>query len=207
MFCLVYIDDIVIYSKTFDEHLIHLERILQRFFDAHFTFNLPKCRLFLKEFDHLGHLLSAQGIKPNPDKIAALQEMSAPTDLKQLQSFLGLANWFRRFVPSFAKLSAPLTDLLKHSTTWLWTEACQTAFEALKTVLASAPVMGFPDPSKPYVLVVDASNRQIGASSMQSVDDLLRPIYYLSRTLDVHEVKYSVSEKECLALAWAIKSL
>ena len=155
----------------------------------------------------MGHVLSADGIRPNPDKILALQQIASPTDVKSLQSFLGLANWFRRFIKDFAAISDPLTKLLHKDATWNWTEECEAAFIQLKQSLTSPPLIIFPDPTKPYVLVVDASNRQIGAALLQQVDQQLQPVYYLSRTLDVHETKYSVSEKECLALVWAIKQL
>ena len=141
-FCLVYIDDVVIFSKTFSEHINQLETIFKRLVKANLTLT-PKCKFLMNEFDHLGHVVSKEGIRPNPKKVQVLQQMAPPTSVKALQRLLGLANWFWKFVPNFTEIVHPLLHLTRKDSPWNWSEDCQTAFQLLKDKLTHADIMAF----------------------------------------------------------------
>ena len=214
LFVLVYIDDCIIFSKNFSEHLNHLRAVLERLRKANLTAKLKKCRFVQKELQHLGHIVSADGIKPNPAKVSAIQNIQPPTSLKELQQFLGACNFWRKFIPGYSALAAPLYALLKADipqknwdTRHIWTADCQHAFEALKHALTHEPLLIYPDESQPYVLMTDASDKQIGGVLLQERDGGLKPIHYLSRMLHGYELNWTVSEKECAALSWCIKQL
>ena len=204
---LVYIDDLIVFGKTWDEHLQRLQTVLDRLKIAGLTVNLSKCSFGMQEVHHLGHVVSNRGIAPDPRKIQAVIGMEPPKTVKQMQQFLGMLNWFRKFVPRFSETAAPLYQLTKKEHTWEWTTACAEAFEELKRALTSAPILLLPDPRQPFVLMTDASDKQIGAVVLQRSphDHELHPVVYQSRTLDIHQARYATIEKECLALVWAIQ--
>jgi hypothetical protein len=204
-FTLVYLDDIVIFSKSVESHLLHLQQVLQHLVTANLTLNLKKCQFMTQTFSYLGHLIDQHGIHPNPDKVAALRQLSPPTNRQQLMQFLGLANWFKRFIPNLAQMASTLYPLVSKQATWTWTVQEQTAFDQIKTSLTSNACVKFPDFTKTFVLVCDASDKQIGAVLLQPYDRDLYPIYYYSHVLDKHQQSYSVTEKECLAIVLAIK--
>ena len=162
----------------------------------------------MREFDHLGHIVSQEGIRPNPAKVHILLNMAIPADVAHLQRFLGLANWFRRFIPNYAATASPLYNLLNKNVQWNWNSECDNAFQTLRHQLTSAPLVIFPDMNKPFVLTVDASDQQLGAALLQenSVGQL-QPITYLSRTLTPAERNYPIPEKECLTVVWALSKL
>ena len=204
---LVYIDDLIIFGRTFDEHLQRLDVVLSRLEAAGLTVNLAKCCFAMTEVHHLGHIISAKGIQPEPKKVEAVGRMVAPKNVKGVQQFLGMMNWFRKFIPKFSETAAPLNHLTKKATDFQWTEECEGAFQRLKELLVKAPILSLPDPRRPFVLMTDASDKQIGAVLLQKdlSDDELHPISYLSRTLDAHQARYATIEKECLALVWAVQ--
>ena len=205
-FTLVYLDDIIIFSSSLEEHFQHIQQVLQILAKANLTVNLPKCKFFQTSFTYLGHLIDAHGIRPNPEKVKALRDLSPPTTRTQLMSFLGLVNWFRRFIPHLAELTSSLSPLTSKSTQWTWTPDHDAAFTALKTALSADSFVRFPDFSQPFILACDASNHQVGAVLLQQFDAALQPVYYFSKTLDTHQQKYSVTEKECLAIVLAVKT-
>ena len=203
---LIYIDDIILFSKSVDEHLKHLEEVFQRLRDANLKLNPKKCEFAKQELEYLGHLVTPNGIKPCPSKIQAVKEFPVPKNLKQLRSFLGLANYYRRFINNFAQIAYPLNQLTKKSIKFVWASECQEAFDKLKRALTSAPILTYPDFTKEFHLFVDASSTGIGMALAQiSVDGLEKVIAYNGRNFTQAETNYSTTERECLALIEGIK--
>ena len=204
-FALAYLDDIVVFSDDMEQHLCHLHMVLSKIQQANLTVNLTKCRFCTTQFQYLGHIVSADGIKPDPVKVQALQNMVPPTNVKQLQRFLGLLNWFRRFIKDRAEIISPLTQLLSKSVSFTWGPPQQEAFDTARRSLSADTIVRFPNFAKPFVLSCDASDKQIGAVLLQQYGENLEPIFFYSKLLDVHQQKYSTTEKECLAVIKAIK--
>ena len=207
--CFVYIDDILIASRTFEEHLQHLTEVIDRLRKAGLKLKPRKCRFLCEEVSYLGHIISAQGVSPDPGKIDKVKRFPVPHDVTQVRQFLGLASYYRRFVPQFAKIAAPIHGLLKKENAFVWTSECETAFRKLKEeALTSAPILAYPKfgPECEFVLETDASYVGLGAVLSQSQDDgKLHPIAYASRSLDQHEKNYAVTELETLAIVWAVR--
>ena len=160
--CLIYIDDIIIFSRSFDDHMANLHLVFSRLRDAHIKLKASKCHFAFSKISYLGHIVSRDGIQPNPDKISAVQDFPIPKRVKDVRSFLGLANYYRRFIEHFSKIAKPLTQLLQKNVKFQWTDECQNAFDRLKNALVSAPILSYPDFSKPFELYVDASNDGLG---------------------------------------------
>ncbi|GJP49627.1 hypothetical protein CLOM_g8813, partial [Closterium sp. NIES-68] len=167
---------------------------------------LSKCDFLKQELEFLGHVVSTEGVKIDPKKIKTIQEWKPPTNLKELQSFLGFVNYVRRFIPNMAGLSAPLTDRLKDHDCFWWGEKQQAAFDQLKIALTSPPVLRISDPDHPYEVVTDASDIAIGAVLLQDLGDGLQPVAYESRKLQGVEKNYTVHDKEMLAIIHAFKT-
>jgi transposase InsO family protein len=199
-FVLVYLDDILIFSKTPAEHERHLDMVLQRLAQHRFYAQLPKCHFALPEVEFLGHLVSAEGIKVDPRKVRIVADWPTPSNVSELRSFLGLSNYFRRFVHAYSTIARPLHDLTRKETAWQWTEACQTAFERLKAKLTAAPVLAAPDFTKPFEVIADASAYALGAILLQDG----RPIAFESRKLTAAQQNYHTTEKELLAVIHAL---
>jgi len=161
-FVVVYLDDIVIYSRGIEEHVTHLSKVLDRLREYELYVKREKCEFAKDEIMFLGHLIGEGQVKMDPRKIQAIVEWSAPKSVPELRSFLGLANYYRRFIEGYSKKTTPLSDLLKKNRRWEWTVDCQQAFEKLKTAVASALVLGLPDFEKPFEVHTDASVRAIG---------------------------------------------
>jgi hypothetical protein len=205
-FVLVYMDDIIIYSKTLEDHCAHLEQVIQLLIKAGLKLNPDKCDFFRKQILFLGHLVSEEGIRPNPTLVEKIRECPFPTSKRKVRSFLGLASYYRRFIKDFSKIAKPLYDLTKQNINFRWTEDCQKAFEHLRTCLTTKPVVIYPDFTKPFILHTDASDYAIGAVLAQ-LDETKKEhvIAYASRILNEAERNYTVTEKECLAIIWATK--
>ena len=203
---MVYIDDVIIYSKTFKEHLNDLECVFQKLLSGGLKVKPSKCQWVRKEVTFLGHVVTASGIKPDPRNLEKVAECVAPTNLKELQRFLGLTGYYRRFILNYSGLAAPLIKLLKRDSKYLWNIAASEAFLALKNKLVTPPILRFPDFNKDFVLMTDASNYAVGAVLGQK-DEEGRDyvIAYASRSLKVHEKNYAVVEKEALAIVFAVK--
>ena len=156
-FVVVYLDDILIYSKNEEEHAEHLRLVLEKLREHQLYAKYTKCEFWLSEVTYLGHVISKDGIAVNPERVQAILEWTPPKNVKQVRSFLGLASYYRRFVENFSKIAKPLTDLLHKGVKFEWTEKCQESFQTLKDKLTSAPVLAPPDSQKGFVVYCDAS--------------------------------------------------
>ena len=203
--CLIYLDDILVYSKTFEEHLSHLRQVFDRLRHANLRLKPSKCKFACTKVNYLGHVVSPEGIAPDDDKISTVKDFPRPHNFKTVRSFLGLANYYRRFVKDFAKIAAPLNQLLRKDHKFDWTEACEQAFIALKHALTSAPILAFPDFKEPFHLFTDASNEGIGATLGQIQNGHEVAIAYAGRDLNNAERNYSTTEREALGLIFGIR--
>ena len=203
--CLVYIDDLIIFSRTFDEHLLHLEQVFKRLREANVRLKPSKCHFVQPEVEYLGHVVSSEGLKPNPAKIRAVQDFPVPTNVSGVKAFLGLCNYYRRFIKGFAQIASPLNKLTSKTVTFEWTPECQTAFETLKSALVSAPVPSYPTFELPFHLYVDASQTGIGLTLGQIVDGKEVVIAYAGRDFNRAERNYSATEREALAVIDGVK--
>ena len=204
-FLFSYIDDIVIYSKNFQEHLKHLKKILGRIEMTGFKLGLQKCQFAAPSIKYLGHVVDRSGIHVDKDKVKAISEMMLPTNVKMVRSFLGACGYYRKFIKDYSKIAAPLTELTKKGRRFKWTESCQDAFDCLKSKLTSAPVLTFPDYNRQFILHCDASNVAIGGVLNQVFESGERPVGYFSRKLRGTEVNYSITEREALAIFESVK--
>lgn len=209
---LIYLDDIIVYSPDFHTHLQHLEQVFSRLQAHGLKLQPRKCRLFQRKVTYLGHVVSSQGVATDPEKTAAVQDWPTPTTVKQVRSFLGFAGYYRRFIPAFSKVAAPLNQLLqgkanRPSSAIQWTAKCQCAFDALKQALLTAPILAYADFQHPFRLYTDASLEGLGAVLAQVQDGKERVVAYASRSLHPPErsdQNYSSFKLELLALKWAI---
>ena len=203
--CFCFIDDILVIGRTFEEHLTHLSEVFQRLRAAGLKLKVKKCHFAQKEVNFLGHIVTKHGVAVDPSKVEKVQKFPAPTDVSTIRQFLGLASYYRRYIAGFSTIASPLNALLKKGVTFTWSFECQTAFDKLKSCLTSAPVLGHPDFSQPFILQTDASGMGLGAILAQKQGDFERVISYASRTLLKNERNYSPIELECLAVIWAVK--
>jgi len=198
----VYLDDILVYSKSKTEHVQILEKVLKKIKEAELRVNPEKCHFLKKQVKYLGHIIDKEGIKTNPEKIEAIKLFGKPSCTKKLKSFLGICNYYRRFINNYAKKARILEKLSGAKNQKLvWTEECDKAFREMKEALMTTPVLGFPDINKEFILDTDASFESIGAVLSQK-DDLGRErvIAYGSHTMNSHEKGYCVTRKELLAI-------
>ena len=200
-FVVVYLDDVLIHSKTLQEHKVHVHRVLSRLREEKFYAKLPKCALFQRKLTYLGHTVSREGLQVDPNKVKAIQDWKVPSNVHEVRSFLGLASYFRKFIKDFASTAGPLTDLTKKDAIWNWTGKVQDAFDNIKRALTSAPVLRLPDNTKPFTLICDASGTGIGAILMQEEN----PVAFESRKLTQAEQHYTVTEQELLSVVHALR--
>jgi hypothetical protein len=200
-FVVVFIDDILIYSKNEEEHAQHLRIVLTRLREHQLYAKFSKCAFWLEEIQFLGHVLSARGIAVDPSKVKDILEWKPPTTVHQVRSFLGLAGYYCRFIPDFSKLVKPITSLLKNETKFNWSSKCNEAFEHLKILLTIAPVLAQPDINKPFDVYCDASGSGLGCVLMQEG----QVIAYASRQLRRHEEHYPTHDLELAAVVHALK--
>jgi hypothetical protein len=192
-FVVVLIDDILIYSKNEEEHAQHLRIVLARLREHQLYAMFSKCAFWLVEIQFLGHVLSAKVIAVDPSKVKDILEWKPPTTVHQVRSFLGLAGYYRRFIPDFSKLVKPITSLLKIDTKFNWSSKCNEAFEQLKVLLTTDPILAQPDIEKPFDVYCDASGSGLGCVLMQEG----RVIAYASRQLRWHEEHYPTHDVSC----------
>jgi hypothetical protein len=204
-YVMVYLDDVIIYSHTFEEHLKHLEEVLNKIRGANLRLKAEKCYFGANELQFLGHVVGEDGVKPDPEKVEKIRDYPVPRNIRELRGVLGLFSYYRRFIENFSKIAAPLNELLKKEVEYNWTNKQQQAFELLKEKLITAPIVQYPDFEKPFYLYTDASTIGIGSVLAQKSEKGEHVIAYASRTLTPAEKNYGVSELECLAVVWSIK--
>ncbi len=202
---MVYLDDIVIFSKNFNEHLLDLEEVFNRLRDANLKVKPSKCSLAKSSIKYLGHVISAEGISMDKDKVKAVNDFPIPKNMRQLQTFLGLTGYYRRFIKDYAKIAKPLFDLLKKNQKFIWNEEAHNAFNKLKDCLISTPILNLPDFSKEFTIFCDASGTGIGSVLSQVIDGKEKVIGYYSKMLTEAERKWTTLERECFSLLSAIK--
>ena len=202
-----FMDDIIIATETWDEHLLALQAVFQRLDEANLSVRPSKCFIGFEELEFLGHLVGRGVMRPVEDKVEKILKAPRPTSKKEVRSFLGLAGYYRRFVPNFSALAAPLSDLTKKNlpNRVQWTESCEKSFRTLKSRLGSEPVIRLPDPEAPFILRTDASNDGLGAVLLQEGEGVWQPVHYASRKLTSPERNYATVEQECLAVVWAVE--
>lgn len=200
-----YLDDIIIFSKTWSDHLRHLYLVFSRIQKAGLTIKRSKCVFATAEVEFLGHKVGLGKVEPRRKTVQVLLEFPRPSNQKQLRSYLGLAGYYRKFIPHFADLAASLNNLLRKGVKFTWTDQTEKAFLDLKSRLASRPILRPPNFDLPFSLAVDASNVAIGANLFQVIEGIEHPIAYYSKRLDVHQQRYSTVEKEALALVSAVR--
>lgn len=204
-----YIDDIVIFSRTWEEHLQHLANVFQRIQGAGLVINAKKCHIAKTEVQYLGYVIGGGGIRPQVGKVEAIAASPLPNTKKRLRSFLGLVGWYRRLIPNFSSRSAVLTDMTgKASPVKVrWTQESENAFKDLKNCLCKEPVLQCPDFTLPFTVQTDASGVGLGAMLLQGENGNQLPVQYISRKLFPREKRYSTVEKEALAIKWALDTL
>ncbi|XP_057684821.1 uncharacterized protein LOC130911119 [Corythoichthys intestinalis] len=224
---LVYLDDLIVFGRTLEEHEERLLKVLDRLGEVGLKLSVDKCQICLPRVKYLGHIVSADGVTPDPEKIEAVTTWPMPTNLKTLQSFLGFCGYYRRFIQRYAEIVRPLTELtkgyaptqkskkkapdpnkvyLKESEPFgeRWNKSCTDAFHKIIHCLTHAPVLAFANPQKPYILHVDASLKGLGAVLYQEYPEGLRPVAFASRKLSASERNYAIHQLEFLSLKWAV---
>jgi hypothetical protein len=202
---LFYLDDLLIFGETEKVHNDRLRDVFARLRMHNLKLQQDKCKFLRKEVTYLGHKLTTQGLFPDSDKVKVVKEFPVPSNTRQLKGFLGLAGYYRRFIPNFSEIAKPLTQLLKRNTPFVWNQRTDEAFNTLKKLLTEEPLLQYPDFTKPFVLTTDASNEALGAILSQSPVGQDLPVAYASRTLINAEKNYSTTEKELLAIVWGCK--
>lgn len=198
-----HMDDLLIWGATKPQHDARVHAVLERAEKAGVTLNMSKCEFGKREVKFLGYIISADGMKPDPDKTRAVRDMKVPTNISELRSFLGMVNQLGKFLPNLAEKDKPLRDLLSKKNQWCWGHEQQGAFCSLKEELSTAPVLQLYDPNKPLKISADASSYGLGAVMLQKDSEVWSPVAYASRSLTSTEQRYAQLEKEALALTWA----
>ncbi|KAK2450171.1 hypothetical protein QL285_009303 [Trifolium repens] len=200
-FVVVFIDDILVYSKNEEEHVEHLRLVLQVLRESKLYANPSKCEFWLEEVNFLGHVISREGIAVDPAKIDTVLSWKQPQTVTDVRSFVGLAGYYRRFIEGFAKIVAPMTQLTRKDQPFAWTEKCESSFQLLKERLTTSPVLVLPQSDEPYEVYCDASHQGLGCVLMQHK----RAVAYASRQLKVHEKNYPTHDLELAAVVFALK--
>ena len=202
-----FIDDILIHSSSWTEHLHTMKEILRRLRKANLTAKPSKCMVGFTKIEFLGHVIGSGQLQPHPDKLDKIKNAPRPETKKELRSFLGLAGYYRKFIANFAAIAVPLTDRTKSKepNRVKWEESQELAFTTLKNKLTSEPILHLPDVTKPFILRTDASDKGLGAVLLQEHDDEKFPVSYASKKLLPRERAYSTTERECLAVVWGIR--
>ena len=212
--CVVYLDDIIVFSDNPKDHIVRLEAVFQKLASAGLKLKPSKCFFFKEEIEYLGHLVSGKGVATSPKKIEAVTKWPVPQTVYDVRSFLGFVGYYRRFIRDFSKISKPIREVIiglenqskrvAKKTLINWSEAAQSAFEILKELCVNAPILAFPDYKLPFILHTDSSTEGLGAVLYQKQDGKLRVIAYASRSVTKTESNYPTHKLEFLALKWAI---
>jgi len=204
---LIYIDDILIFSKRKEELQKLTLRVLKKLQENDLFANLDKCTFEATEVDYLGMIITKNQIKMNPTKLEGIKDWPSPTTVKQVRSFLGFGNFYRKFIGHYADIARPLNDLTKKDLTWNWTDACQEAFEKLKEEFQKAPVLLMPDSTKPFVIETDASKFATGAVIRQKdMNGNYHPCGYISHSFDATQRNYEIYDRELMGIVRALET-
>ena len=206
-YAIPFLDDVVVYSENVADHLKHLEEIFCRLQNAGLKLKPQKCQFGLSQIQYLGHNIGRKGLAPFSEKVRAVREFPTPTSISKVKSFLGLANYYRKFIKDFSRLAKPLNDLTKKAKSFIWTEAAQNSFTELKRRLITAPILSHADPKLPYRLTTDASKAGLGWVLEQKQEGKYRVICYGGKSLTPAQSNYGISDLEALAVITAIKDL
>lgn len=204
----IYLDDIIIISTTFEEHVNLLERVKNRLSEAGLTINMGKCQFFRKQLKYLGHVVDQYGLRTDPDKVKAIVDFPTPVSRKEVKRFLGTASYYRRFIKNFSHRAGPLnalTSTKKGAPPFCWSAEAEKAFTDLKLALTSTPVLACPDFSQPFAVHCDASDFGIGGTLTQTLNGQEHPIAYYSKSLSPTERNYSATEREALAVVHVVE--
>ena len=182
-FAIAHLDDIIIFSKTEEEHLQHLEIIFERLHEAGLKLKRSQCSFMKMHIEYLGHLISEKGIEPMPDKLSAIKEMPAPRNPKEIKQFLGLVGYYQKIIPRFSDIAKLLMRLTRYNTLFVWCKKCEFSFQTLKQALCTEPILKFTDPQRPYVLFTDASKFAWAGVLMQPYTEEIE-----GKTVTVHHV-------------------
>ena len=205
---IVYLDDILVIRRTFEEHLRNLRVVFERLRQFGLRLKPSKCHLAKRQVTYLEYNVSEGGISADSSKVYAVKRFPTPNDVSSLRSFLGLASYYHRFIPGFSKVAEPLFALTRKDVTFKWSEICEKAFQQLKMLLTTGPLLIFPNFDKEFILETDTSILGLGAVLAQQTDvGHVSPVAFASQTLQKHEKSYSSSELEALAVVWAVKLL
>jgi hypothetical protein len=202
-FVLVFIDDILIYSKSREEHEEHLKLVLQVLREHQLYAKFSKCDFFQKQVHYLGHVISEEGVAVDPDKIKSIMDWPTPKDVSDIRSFMGLAGYYRRFIKGFSKIGFPITSLQKKGVKFIWTSECEERFQELKYLLTNAPVLKIADPNKDFLVCTDACKEGLGGVLMQEG----HVICYESRKLNEHEINYVTHDLELACHSTCFKNV
>ena len=204
-FAMAYLDDIIIYGSTPEEHLKHIKTVFEKLRHAKLSMKLSKCHFFTKEIQYLGHILGVEGIKPVLAKTEAIKAMHPPVNLKQVCAFLGLVEYYRKFIKNFAKIVKPLTMLTQMDVKFEWKETHNSTFMKLKEAIIQAPILRYPDTTKPYIVYTDASNDAYRAQLSQTHNRTEFLVAFLSHTFTDTQRRWSTPEHEAYDIYFAIK--
>ena len=202
---LCYLDDLTIFSPDVATHVEKLQRVFDRLRGANFRIQPDKCQFAIDKVEYLGYIVTSEGVKPDPSKVKAIREYPQPKNVKEIRSFVGLASYYRRHVPNFADTALPLTKLTKKNEKFKWENEQENAFQKLKEILSTEPLLIYQDFSQPFVVTCDVSNTAVGAVLSQLRDGKEKPIAYCSRQLNSAKRNYSCTERELLAVIFATK--
>ena len=200
-----YLDDLVVFSKSFSEHLTRLETVFLRLQKANLKLKTNKCFFAKQSIKFLGHIISQEGIKPSPGKIEVIEQIRPPKNQKNIKQFLGMAGFYRKFIPRFAEIAIPMTKLLRKNKPFVWDKECQESFDKLKQALTTHPILSFPDFKHQFYLFTDASGVALAGILGQQINDVKTVISYWGKTLNKAQQKYSVTELEALAVVESVK--
>ena len=211
-FAMGYLDDIIIFSENETDHLRHVEEIFRRLEHFDLKMKREKCAFFKRHIQYLGHVISKEGIQPLPEKLESIRKMPHPKNPKEAKQFLGLIGYYRKFVPRFADIARPLTQLTRHDIQYEWTGKCQKSFDHLRELLMKHPILRYPDPQKPYTLFTDASGiGWSGVLTQENVDgngkSKLHPVCYVSGQFKGSQLNWAALTKEAYAIYMAVRRL
>ena len=198
-------DDFIVYGSSFDVCLDSLEKVLNRCIETNLVLNFEKCHFMVEKGIVLGHIISNKGIEVDPTKIAVISQLPYPSCVREVRSFLGHAGFYRCFIEDFSNVALPLSNLLQKEVEFDFDDQCKEAFDCLKCAVTTTHIIQAPDWTAPFELMCDASNYALGVVLAQKIDKLPQVIYYASRTLDAAQGNYTTTEKELLAIVFALE--